>query len=353
VKAPFADDHQRRPESEAAARPGVDRERGRGRWPVEAEIMSRILIADDDPLGCRLLSGLLKKWGFEVEVTRNGVDARLGLLRHDAPQLAILDWMMPGLDGTQVIRELRASCRASYTYVILLTARGHKEDLLEGLAAGADDFLKKPFDAQELRARLHVGRRVLDLERRLLSALETAEHRATHDFLSGIYNRVAIVELLIREASRCARAGQPMSVLMVDIDHFKTINDTWGHFAGDQVIRELAERMGRVLRPYDSIGRFGGEEFLVLTPNCGPGEAMEVAERVRLSIAMDPMVAGQFAIPVTASIGVSTIAEAVTDVNLALRAADYAMYEAKRKGRNRSEYSVLPEPSCVPAARHR
>jgi diguanylate cyclase (GGDEF)-like protein len=329
--------------------PASSCERGDGRRPVEAEIMSRILIADDDPVVCRLLSGLLTKWGYEVEVTHNGVDARFELLRHDAPQLAILDWMMPGLDGTQVIRQLRASRRAQYTYVILLTARGQKEDLLEGLSAGADDFLKKPFDAQELRARLHVGRRVLDLERRLLSALETAEHRATHDFLSGIFNRVAIVELLVREASRCARDRQPMSVLMVDIDHFKSVNDTWGHFAGDQVIRQLAERMARFLRPYDSIGRFGGEEFLVLTPNCGPGEAMEVAERVRLGIAMDPMAAGPHSIQVTASIGVSTVTEAFPDVNLALRAADCAMYEAKRKGRNRSEYCVVPESSCVPS----
>jgi len=137
---------------------------------------------------------------------------------------------------------------------------------------------------------------------------------------------------------------------MVDIDHFKTVNDTWGHGAGDLVIQQLTQRMGRVLRPYDSIGRFGGEEFLVLTPNCRLSEAMEVAERLRLSIAADPMVAGQYAIPVTASIGVSTIAEAVTDVNLALRAADCALYEAKRKGRNRAECRVFPEPASPPPA---
>jgi diguanylate cyclase (GGDEF)-like protein len=267
----------------------------------------------------------------------NGVDAQRELLKPDAPRLAILDWMMPGLDGTQVIKALRAIHRESYTYVLLLTSKGQKEDILEGLDAGADDYLKKPFDAQELRARLRVGSRILDLERRLVCALETAEYRATHDFLSGIYNRAAILELLNREASRCERAGQKMSVLMVDVDHFKAVNDTYGHLVGDEVIKQLALRMASALRPYDSVGRFGGEEFLILVPNCALSEAMVVAERLRLSVAADKMAIEQFAIPVTVSVGVSTIKAAKLDMNLALQAADLALYEAKNKGRNRVE----------------
>ena len=307
--------------------------------------MSRVLIADDDRISCKLLGSLLTKWGYQVEIVYNGVDAQRELLKPDAPRLAILDWMMPGLDGTQVIKAVRAIHREFYTYVLLLTSKGQKEDILEGLDAGADDYLKKPFDAQELRARLRVGSRILDLERRLVCALETAEYRATHDFLSGIYNRAAIIELLKREASRCERAGQQMSLLMVDVDHFKVINDTYGHLVGDQVITQLALRMASALRPYDLVGRFGGEEFLVLVPNCALSAAMVVAERLRLSIATDKMAIGQFAIPVTVSVGVSTIKEAKLDTNLALQAADLALYEAKNKGRNRVECYVPSEPA--------
>jgi diguanylate cyclase (GGDEF)-like protein len=177
----------------------------------------------------------------------------------------------------------------------------------------------------------------LDLERRLVCDLQKAEYRATHDFLTGIHNRAAIMELLNREASRCARTRQEMGVLIADIDHFKTINDTYGHPVGDQVIQQLALRMASALRPYDSVGRFGGEEFLILVPNCAFSEALIVAERLRLSVATDKLVIGPLAIPVTVSVGVSTIKGAVPDVNLALQTADSALYEAKNKGRNRVE----------------
>jgi diguanylate cyclase (GGDEF)-like protein len=200
--------------------------------------------------------------------------------------------------------------------------------------------LKKPFDARELRARLRVGGRILDLERRLVSALDTAEYRANHDFLSGIHNRAAIIQLLERETSRCQREGQSMSLAIADIDHFKAINDTYGHLVGDQVIKLFALRMGAVLRPYDSIGRFGGEEFLILIPNCPMNEVMTVAERLRVSVAIDKFLVGQFSIPVTVSIGVSTIREADRDVNLALQAADSALYDAKNRGRNRVECHI-------------
>src|ERR1035441_1082048 len=187
----------------------------------------------------------------------------------------------------------------------------------------------------------------LDLERRLVCDLEKAEYRATHDFLSGIHNREAIMELLNREASRCKRTLQEMGLLMVDIDHFKAINDTYGHPVGDQVIKELALRMAAALRPYDSLGRFGGEEFLILVPNCVLSDAVAVAERLRLSVATDKMVIGQFAIPVTVSVGVSTIKGAALDVNLALQTADSALYEAKNKGRNRVECCVPSKQASV------
>ncbi len=183
----------------------------------------------------------------------------------------------------------------------------------------------------------------LDLERRLVRDLEQAEYRATHDFLSGIYNRAAIVALLDREASRCKRTRQEMGVLIADIDHFKAINDTYGHSVGDEVIKQLALRMASSLRPYDSVGRYGGEEFLILIPNSTLSEARVVAERLRRSVATDKFVIDQLAIPVTVSVGVSTTKGGVPEVNLALQTADSALYEAKNKGRNRVECGVPSE----------
>jgi diguanylate cyclase (GGDEF)-like protein len=196
-----------------------------------------------------------------------------------------------------------------------------------------------------LRNRVHHQTRTIRQQLQEASNLRAeAEYRATHDFLSGIYNRVAIMELLNREASRCQRTRQEMSVLMVDIDHFKAVNDTYGHFVGDEVIKQVTLRMGSALRPYDSVGRFGGEEFLILIPNCALSEAILIAERLRLSVAKDKMEISQFSIPVTVSVGVSTMKEAVTDMNLALQAVDLALYEAKKKGRNRVECYVMGIP---------
>jgi len=305
--------------------------------------MSKVLIADDDRISCKMLSSLLAKWGYEAEVVYKGDDALHKLLKPEAPRLAILDWMMPGLDGIEVIRKLRANRIESYTYVLLLTSKEQKEDLLRGLDAGADDYLKKPFDAQELRARLRIGGRILELERRLVGALESAEYKATHDFLSGVYNRAAITELLNREAARCKRSGQKMTVMMIDVDHFKVINDTYGHPAGDEVIKELTRRISSVLRTYDAVGRLGGEEFLILTPNCGLTEAMGVAERLRQCVANKEMVVGESAIPVTVSIGVSGVAENLAGVKAGIETADLALYAAKKNGRNRVECYVPPE----------
>jgi diguanylate cyclase (GGDEF)-like protein len=279
--------------------------------------VSKALIADDDRVWCKVLGSLLTKWGYQTETVFNGDDALRELMNPDGPQLAILDWMMPGLDGVEVIKRLRAAHRKSYTYVLLLTSREHSADLVEGLEAGADDYLRKPFDA-----------------------LEDAEYKATHDFLSGIYNRAAITGLLKREASRCKRSGEPMSVMMVDIDHFKSINDTYGHPAGDEVIKQVTVRISSVLRTYDAVGRFGGEEFLVLTPNCALNEALAVAERLRSCVADDKATVGELAIPVSVSVGVSAVREDILDVNVAVDTADLALYAAKKGGRNRVEYYV-------------
>jgi diguanylate cyclase (GGDEF)-like protein len=302
--------------------------------------MSKILVADDDLISRKLLAGLLAKWGYETEIFDNGLDAERALLAQGAPQLAILDWMMPGLDGLQVVRSLREANTPAYSYVLLLTSKGQKEDILAGLDAGADDYLKKPVDPDELRARLRVGERIVDLQRRLVCALETSEYRATHDFLSGLLNRGAILELIARELERWKREQTGFSICIADVDHFKSINDRYGHLVGDEVLKQLSLRMRSVLRSYDALGRYGGEEFLILAPHCTAAEAARIAERLRYSVASESMRIDQFEIPITVSLGVSTVSPANSDIAALLRVADAALYLAKSNGRNRVEVNV-------------
>jgi diguanylate cyclase (GGDEF)-like protein len=296
--------------------------------------MSTVLIADDDRISCKVLAGLLTKWGYQPEIVFDGTEARRELLKANAPQLAILDWMMPGLEGPEVIKAVRAGRHEPYTYMLLLTSRGEKEDLLQGLDAGADDYLKKPFDPAELRARLRVGARILGLERSLSSAREITEHQATHDLLTGVYNRSTIIEILGQEISRCRNEGHKMSLMIAD---FKHINETHGNMAGDQLIKMLAAKMGSPLRPKDSVGRFGGAQFLILAPSCTLNQALVNAERLRSKIAGEKFVVEKSTIPVTVSVGVAVVKEAAADGKVALQEADAALHQAKNKGRNRVE----------------
>ncbi len=307
---------------------------------MSEEIIShgRILIAEDDPISRRMLQSFLAKWGYEVEVVADGVEALAALEQPNAPQLAVLDWMMPGLEGPQVCQRVRRLTDRPYTYILLLTARGQKDDLLRGLASGADDYLTKPFDSQELRARLRVGERILELERNLIVAREELRFRATHDVLTGIPNRASVLEATQRECSRQAREGGAFSVIILDLDHFKSINDTYGHLCGDQVLREAAHRVTASVRTYDSVGRYGGEEFLVVAPTTDGQGALALAERVRQAIEESPIETEAGPIRVTASCGVASKIDAETFSSSALlKLADEALYRAKALGRNRSE----------------
>jgi diguanylate cyclase (GGDEF)-like protein len=298
----------------------------------------RILIAEDDAVSRRLLEVFLVKWGFEVVVATNGTDALQLLERMDAPRLAVLDWMMPGLEGVQVCQKLRANTDRPYVYVLLLTARAQKEDLLHGLECGADDYLTKPFDAQELRARLHVGQRVLDLQDRLIAISEELLFRATHDTLTGVANRGVILDIVSRERMRQARDGKSFGIVMVDIDHFKYVNDTYGHPIGDVVLQETSKRMAASVRPYDFVGRYGGEEFLIVVPTSDVPGLMGLAERIRKSIESKPVHTEAGGISITASLGVAASTESnPQDAQELLRLADDALYRAKQRGRNRCE----------------
>jgi diguanylate cyclase (GGDEF)-like protein len=308
---------------------------------TEVSKPNKILIADDDPVSLRILRNFVTKWNYDVTETSNGT-AALGILeREDAPRLAILDWMMPGIEGVQICQLLRERADRPYIYVLLLTGRSEKQDLLKGLKLGADDYLTKPFDAQELHARLHVGERILALQDELISAREELRFKATHDALTGLSNRSVVLDAIKREHSRQVREKTPFGVIMVDLDRFKGINDTHGHRCGDVVLKEAARRMMACTRPYDEVGRYGGEEFLVVVASADHMVTLALAERMRKAIGSEPFATDSGGISITASFGfaVCTDAAAIHPEKL-VQLADEALYCAKRRGRNRSESST-------------
>lgn len=298
----------------------------------------KVLIADDQVHACQLLAGLLRRWGYETVAVHDGLSALEGLRDDGGPRLALLDWLMPGLDGIEVCRRLRQDVHRPYPYLILVTGQGGRQQMLEGLEAGADDFLAKPVDEAELRARLAAGRRVVTLQEQL-------RNLATRDPLTGLWNRAAILDLMAHELSRARREGSPVGVLLADVDHFKRVNDTLGHLAGDHVLRQASRRMLASLRPYDLMGRFGGEEFLILLPGCDGATALRLAGRLCEAVAAEPFAWEGERVDVTLSLGVSAWPEGErADAVALLRAADLALYEAKRGGRNRAALAAGPAP---------
>ena len=299
----------------------------------------RVLAAEDNPLFQSVLRNMLTKWGYDAVVTRNGKEAWQVLQSSDAPRLAILDWMMPGMDGVEVCRRVRAEVRERYIYILLLTARTEAQDLVEGLEAGADDYLTKPFKAHELRVRLRAGRRIIDLQEQLLLTQAALREQATHDSLTGLRNRLSILETLQTELARAAREAQPIAVLMVDLDRFKDVNDTYGHLAGDTVLREAARRMRAAVRRYDAVGRYGGEEFLIVLPGSEGPAAHSQAERIRDAIGSEPFpISNGDSIRITCSVGISSRRPPVPpDTDSLVRDADLALYGAKNAGRDRVE----------------
>lgn len=295
----------------------------------------RILIADDDRVSQRILAKHLAKLGHEVLAVGDGA-AALEQLKKELVDIAIIDWMMPGLDGPEVCRTLRSGHADRYVYLILLTAKDSSSDLVTGLESGADDYLTKPVNVPELEARLRSGQRIIQLQENLISAREKLRAQATRDALTGLLNRGALFENVRRELRSASRERGRFAILLCDVDHFKKVNDTYGHPAGDEVLREVASRLSGSLRSSDWVGRYGGEEFMIALPQAAPPQVGEVAERVRKSVCASPIQISTTALPVSISIGAAVSEpEQPREFEELIEMADMSLLQAKRRGRNR------------------
>jgi two-component system, cell cycle response regulator len=298
------------------------------------------LVVDDSAVYRKLIGDHLRSWGFDVTLAENGSEAWEILEQKDSPKLVLLDWVLPDLDGTEVCQRIRqAGSTGPYVYVILLTGKEGRQNMLDAMTAGADDYLLKPFDELELKARLLVGKRILDLQEELVSAREAMRHAATHDSLTGLMNRGEILAMLERELERGRRERKPVGVILGDVDHFKSVNDTLGHLFGDEALREIGRRLRAQLRVYDGVGRYGGEEFLMVLPNCDLPDALLRADELRKIIATTPVACSGKQRPITMSMGVAISAsDGKSDLEALLNQADAGLYAAKENGRNRIEH---------------
>jgi two-component system cell cycle response regulator len=307
---------------------------------TEDSKVMQVLVVDDSAVYRKLIGDHLRSWSFGVSLAETGSEALQILEQPEAPKLVMLDWVLPDVDGIEVCKRIRrAGSSRPYVYVILLTSNEGRQHMLDALQAGADDYLVKPFDELELKARLLVGKRILDLQEELVSARESMRHAATHDSLTGLLNRGEIFDMLERELERSRRDHQSLGVILGDIDHFKSVNDTLGHLFGDEALREIGRRLRGQLRVYDGVGRYGGEEFLMVLPNCDLPDAMQRANELREVIAQAPVLCSGEERLITMSMGVAVSAcDKKNEVETLLKQADAGLYEAKEKGRNRIEH---------------
>jgi diguanylate cyclase (GGDEF)-like protein len=292
----------------------------------------KILLVEDSRLERHKIGRCLTDWSLDFVAVESGMEAVTSLEGPEPPNMVLLDWMLPDLDGIDICRRIRANgARAPYIYIVMLTAKSLKRDLLIAMAAGADDYLAKPVDPSELRARIMAGKRIVELQQSLRFA-------ATHDFLTNLLNRSEILAAIDQERSRSGRDGKSTTIVMADIDHFKRINDSLGHAAGDEVLKEVGRRLRSDLRPYDLVGRYGGEEFLIILPGCDLITGARRADELRTLVAKDPIFTPFGTTTATISLGVTATSNRECAVSDLLREADVCMYAAKKKGRNRVEF---------------
>ena len=294
-----------------------------------------VLIAEDDPVQRKLLVAQMEKLGMQVYIAEDGQAAWETLQKYPI-NLVISDWLMPKVSGKELVEKIRGKEFENYTYVILLTSKDDSSDLIDGLEAGADDYITKPFNPKELEARISVARRILKLEDELLKTRTKLERLAAYDSLTGLLNRRAFTERAEKELNRAMRQNWPAGVIFFDIDNFKQFNDTYGHAVGDEVLQHLAEIVSNAIRPYDLFGRWAGDEFICLITASFEEATRAIAERIRSQVASSTIKTSNGALPVTISVGLAyknELKEASLDA--LLLKADEALYQAKDKGRNR------------------
>lgn len=301
----------------------------------------RVLIAEDDAVVRLLLRHWMAGWGFDVVEAADGNQAWAVMTEEHPPKLVVLDWVMPGVSGIELCRQVRGRDVPYYQYILMVTGRSAMTSVVHALESGADDCIAKPFEEAELKARLSVASRILTLQDELIEAREALRMQAMKDALTGLWNRTAFQELFEVELERAARGGTQLGLLLLDVDHFKTINDTHGHAAGDAVLREVARVLKQNVRAYDFVGRFGGEEFLIAVPGCGEHALREHAERIRAAVEAQVIAAGEAAISLTVSVGGTLSSRENRNFDALLAVADAAMYRAKNAGRNRAVFCVL------------
>jgi two-component system cell cycle response regulator len=289
----------------------------------------KVLVAEDSRYYQKVLQDTLNSWGYTVVMANNGIEALEKLSEEDGPKLAIIDWVMPHVDGLEVCQKIREMVNRGYIYLILLTVNASKEDVVRGLEAGADDYIIKPFNEMELKFRLKTGERIINLEDQIMQLALT-------DPLTGLLNRRAFIDRLESEINRYQRLEESLSLIMVDLDDFKKVNDNYGHLVGDEVLKGVAKCFSSILRKYDFIGRYGGEEFVICLPGVKIKQAGEIAERLR--IGMKELIVNKETEPlklnVTASFGVSTLGEDAFNVHTLTKKADEALYVAKTRGKD-------------------
>jgi two-component system cell cycle response regulator len=295
----------------------------------------KILIAEDDLISSKILQRNLLNWGYYVVPAHSGAEAWQAM-QDEELRMALLDWMMPGMDGIEVCRKIRRRRKYKYTYIILLSAKDRKQDIITGLFSGADDYMTKPVNFLELRARLQTGRRIIDLEDKLLVVQNQLKDIASRDGLTKVWNRSESTKFLEEELERGQREGMPTGVILLDVDYFKKINDFYGHDIGDQALLKVVSRIKKKVRKSDKVGRYGGDEIIIVLPRCSTSEIARIAERLRLSVANKGIKTELDMVPLTISLGCA--ASDVTGIlspDKFIKAADEALLRAKNEGRNR------------------
>jgi two-component system, cell cycle response regulator len=304
-----------------------------------------VLLVEDQEISRKLTEKILHKAGFNVTSVENGKKA-LELFKKQFFPIILSDWMMPEMDGIELCRAIRSTESSGYVFIILLTARDSKEDIIAGLEAGADDYLAKPFNPGELNARIKTGIRILDLERSLKKANEEIKKLSVRDPLTDCYNRGYLNDRLSKDIIYALRYNHPLSLILCDIDHFKIVNDTYGHQAGDQVLKDFVNSIKKTFRnKIDWLVRYGGEEFIIVLPETDVEGAKTLAERLRIKISNQKTQFENLEITITASFGVSgfthqTHKEKISDIKLITK-ADQLLYQAKVEGRNRIKVASL------------